>query len=47
MFMFKLMFPLMLLEGVVDFPFGSTKITAGEFSTDMLTQDTHVKEGEP
>ena len=32
--------------GVVDFPFGSTKITAGEFSTDMLAQDIHVKEGE-
>ena len=31
--------------GVVDFPFGSTKITAGEFSTDMLAQDIHVKGG--
>ena len=32
--------------GVVNFPEGLTKITAGEFSTSMLLQDIQVKEGE-
>ena len=32
--------------GVVDIPFGPTKVTAGEFSDSMLTQDILVKEGE-
>ena len=32
--------------GVVDFPGGSHKITAGEFEDDMLLQDIQVKEGE-
>ena len=32
--------------GVVDIPFGPTKITAGEFSDSMLSQDIQVKEGE-
>ena len=32
--------------GVVDFPNGITKITAGEFQPFMLQQDIQVKEGE-
>ena len=32
--------------GVVNIPFGPTKITAGEFSESMLKQDIQVKEGE-
>ena len=32
--------------GVVDIPFGPTKVTAGEFSESMLKQDIQVKEGE-
>jgi hypothetical protein len=32
--------------GVIDFPNGTTKITAGEFDTEMLKQDIQVKEGE-
>ena len=32
--------------GVVDFPGGRTMITAGEFSSDMLSKDIQVKEGE-
>ena len=32
--------------GVVDFPFGSSKITSGEFQEDFLTQDIQVKEAE-
>ena len=31
--------------GVVNFPEGPTKITAGEFSANMLQQDIQVKEG--
>jgi hypothetical protein len=30
----------------VDIPFGPTKITAGEFSDSLLSQDIQVKEGE-
>ena len=33
--------------GVVDIPFGPTKITAGEFSESMLKQDIQLNEGEP
>ena len=32
--------------GVVDIPYGPTRVTAGEFSEDMLSQDIQVKEGE-
>ena len=32
--------------GVVDFPFGPSKITSGEFQGDLLTQDIQVKEAE-
>ena len=32
--------------GVLDFPEGKTRITAGEFSTKFLQQDIQVKEGE-
>jgi len=32
--------------GVVDIPYGPTRVTAGEFSEDMLRQDIQVKEGE-
>ena len=32
--------------GVVDIPFGITKVTAGEFSDTLLSQDIQVKEGE-
>ena len=32
--------------GVVDIPFGTTKVTAGEFSDSLLSQDIQVKEGE-
>ena len=31
--------------GVVDLPAGRTMITAGEFSSDMLSKDIQVKEG--